>query len=127
MANPKFQDFGALGRQSKRPGKAPTSTSQGMRITDDTVGGMVSFLKWFQCHQTRSDRGMAPEKNVERSNWHDERLDLRLGGEWPRCAGAAGLFVEWKDYPDRVRITKVCPTLPQVFPCHVHARELRPA
>jgi hypothetical protein len=27
---------------------------------------------------------MLPEKNVERSNWHDERLDLRLGGEF--CA-----------------------------------------
>jgi hypothetical protein len=50
---------------------------------------------------------MAPEKNVERSNWHDERLELRLGGEFPRCAAAAELFVEWKDYPDRVRITPI--------------------
>jgi hypothetical protein len=24
---------------------------------------------------------MAPEKNVERSNWHDERLDLSHPGE----------------------------------------------
>jgi hypothetical protein len=70
---------------------------------------------------------MAPEKNVERSNSHDERLDLGLGGEWPRCAVATVLFVEWKDYPDRVRITNVCSALPQVFPCRVRAKELRPA
>jgi hypothetical protein len=50
---------------------------------------------------------MAPEQNVERSNWHDERPDPRLGGEFPRRAVAVELFVEWKDYPDRVRITDV--------------------
>lgn len=66
---------------------------------------------------------MAPEKNVERPNWHDERLGLRLGGECPRCSVATELFVEWKDDPDRVRISPVCSTLPQVFPCRVRAEE----
>jgi hypothetical protein len=70
---------------------------------------------------------MAPDKNVERSNWHHERLDLRLGGEFPRCAAATGLFVEWKDYSDRVRITNICSTMPQAFPCRVRAKELRSA
>jgi DNA-binding LytR/AlgR family response regulator len=29
---------------------------------------------------------MASDKNVERSNWRDGRLDLRLKGEFPLCA-----------------------------------------
>jgi hypothetical protein len=47
---------------------------------------------------------MAHKKNVERSNRHDERLDLLLGGEITSCAVATELIVEWKDCPDRVRI-----------------------
>ncbi|MEA3108003.1 MAG: hypothetical protein QOI88_2608 [Gammaproteobacteria bacterium] len=43
---------------------------------------------------------MAPEKNVERSNWHDERLDLRLGGEFPRV-------LSWQSYSLSGRITPI--------------------
>jgi hypothetical protein len=70
---------------------------------------------------------MAPDKDVERFDWHDERLDLRLNGEFPLCVGMAVPFFEWKDYPDRVRITNVCSILPQASPCQVCAKELRSA
>jgi hypothetical protein len=48
-----------------------------------------------------------------------------LGGEFPRHAVAIVLFLEWKDFPDRVRIINACSTLPQAFPYHVRAKELR--
>jgi hypothetical protein len=38
-----------------------------------------------------------------------------------RAARATARSVEWKDFPDRVRITKTCSILPQVFPYPVRA------
>jgi len=42
---------------------------------------------------------MSPEKNVERSNWHDERLDLRLGGNFPLGAVAVERLVSGRITP----------------------------
>src|ERR1700721_2337662 len=79
----------------KAPGKTTASKSQPIRDANDNFVGMCPVLKRFRGHQTRPDWGIAPENNVERSNWHDERLDLRLNGEFPVCAVATMLFLGW--------------------------------